>query len=45
MQAVILLGGFGTRLEEIAKNIPKPMINVNKKPFLEHLILLLKKNR
>lgn len=43
-QAVILCGGLGTRLGEFTTNKPKPMIEVAGKPFLEHLILQLKKN-
>jgi D,D-heptose 1,7-bisphosphate phosphatase len=37
-QAVIYVGGLGTRLQEITKKTPKPLISVNKKPFLNHLI-------
>ena len=43
-QAVIFCGGLGTRLGNITKNLPKPMIKVGEKPFLEHLIIQLKKN-
>ena len=43
-QAVILCGGKGTRLGKLTKNLPKPMVNVSGKPFLEHLIIQLKKN-
>ncbi len=43
-QAVILAGGAGTRLQPFTLNSPKPMIKVNGKPFLEHLILHLKDN-
>jgi D-glycero-alpha-D-manno-heptose 1-phosphate guanylyltransferase len=42
MQALILAGGLGTRLREIAKNIPKVMVNIKGKPFLKYLILQLK---
>ena len=42
--AVILCGGIGTRLGNLTKNTPKGMIKVSKKPFLEHLIIQLKKN-
>ena len=42
-QAVIFCGGLGTRLGNITKNLPKPMIKVGEKPFLEHLIIQLKK--
>ena len=43
-QAVIFCGGFGTRLQKITNKIPKPMVDVAGKPFLEHLIVQLKKN-
>jgi NDP-sugar pyrophosphorylase family protein len=43
MQMVILCGGLGTRLGDIAKNIPKSMININGRPFLQHQIEKLKK--
>ena len=43
-QAVILCGGLGTRLLPITKRIPKPMVLVDKKPFLEHLIMQCKSN-
>lgn len=35
MQAVILAGGLGTRLGDITKSIPKPMVPVAGKPYLE----------
>lgn len=41
-QAVILAGGLGTRLRPLTYEIPKPMVPVLGKPFLEHLITLLK---
>lgn len=44
-QAVILAGGLGTRLKPLTDNIPKPMIGINNKPFLEYLIELLKENK
>ncbi len=37
-QAVILAGGFGTRLGELTKNTPKPMLNVGGQPFLDYLV-------
>ena len=43
-QAVILAGGIGTRLKPLTDNLPKPMIPINRKPFLEYLIDLLKEN-
>ncbi len=42
-QALILAGGLGTRLGELTRSTPKPMISVNGVPFLERLILHLKK--
>lgn len=42
-QAVILCGGMGKRLMPLTKNIPKPMVSVNGKPFLNYLISDLKK--
>ena len=38
MKVVILAGGFGTRLSEYTKTIPKPMININGKPMLLHIM-------
>jgi len=43
MKAIILAGGKGTRLREVIQDIPKPMALVDGKPFLEYLILQLKK--
>ena len=34
MKVVILAGGFGTRLSEYTKTIPKPMVTINGKPIL-----------
>lgn len=42
MQAVILAGGLGTRLRPITNSIPKVMVKVNGKPFLQHQIEYLK---
>lgn len=44
MQAVIMAGGFGTRLKPLTNNAPKPMIHVANKPMMEHVINLLKKH-
>jgi len=38
MKAVILAGGLGTRLFEITKTIPKPMVRIGKYPILVHII-------
>jgi len=37
-EAIILAGGFGTRLKGLAKAIPKPMVDINGEPFLKHLL-------
>lgn len=38
MKVVILAGGFGTRLSEETKLIPKPMIEIGGKPILWHIM-------
>ena len=38
MKVVILAGGLGTRLSEYTKSIPKPMVKINGKPILLHII-------
>ena len=38
MKVVILAGGFGTRISEYTKTIPKPMIKIKKKPILKLII-------
>ena len=43
MKAVIMAGGFGTRLRPITCNIPKPMAPVANVPMMEHIVGLLKK--
>jgi glucose-1-phosphate cytidylyltransferase len=37
-KVVILAGGFGTRISEYTKTMPKPMITINKKPILVHIM-------
>ncbi len=43
-QAVILAGGKGERMRPLTLTIPKPMIKIHGKPFLEYTIRHLKKN-
>jgi D-glycero-alpha-D-manno-heptose 1-phosphate guanylyltransferase len=38
MEAVILAGGFGTRLRQVVSDVPKPMASVGGRPFLEILL-------
>ena len=42
-QAVILSGGFGTRLSHVVSDVPKPMAPIKDRPFLEYIVLQLKK--
>ena len=41
MEAIILAGGFGTRLRRVVPNLPKPMAKVAGRPLLEILLLSL----
>ena len=41
--ALILAGGFGTRVQGILHDLPKPMAPVNGKPFVELIVRWLKK--
>lgn len=38
MEAIVLAGGFGTRLKSMVHDIPKPMAPVNGKPFLTFVL-------
>ncbi len=39
MEVIVLAGGMGTRISSVTKGqIPKPMLLVNNKPFLEYLL-------
>jgi D-glycero-alpha-D-manno-heptose 1-phosphate guanylyltransferase len=38
MQAIVLAGGFGTRLRQVVSNVPKPMAPIAGRPFLEILL-------
>jgi D-glycero-D-manno-heptose 1,7-bisphosphate phosphatase len=42
-QAVVLVGGRGTRLGVVTERTPKPMLPVDGKPFLEYLLLFLRR--
>ena len=43
IKAVLLVGGFGTRLRPLTHNIPKSFLPVLNRPFLKHTIVYLKK--
>ena len=43
MKVVILAGGYGTRLSEYTKTIPKPMVKIGNKPILFHIMNTYKK--
>lgn len=38
MEAIILAGGKGTRLQSVISDVPKPMAPVNGRPFLKYLM-------
>lgn len=43
-QAVILAGGFGTRLAHVVNDVPKPMAKIKDEPFLDYIIESLQKH-
>ena len=43
-KAVIMAGGFGTRLRPLTMSIPKPMVPIANIPIMEHTLNLLKKH-
>jgi glucose-1-phosphate cytidylyltransferase len=38
MKAVILCGGYGTRIRDVSRDIPKPMIPIGNYPILWHIM-------
>jgi D-glycero-alpha-D-manno-heptose 1-phosphate guanylyltransferase len=44
MEAIVLAGGLGTRLQSVVSDVPKPMAPIGDKPFLENILKYLKKN-
>jgi len=38
VKVVILAGGLGTRLGELTRNVPKPMIEIGGRPYLERVV-------
>lgn len=43
LTAILLAGGRGERLGDVCRSIPKPMIEVAGRPFIEHLVRYLEK--
>lgn len=43
-RAVVMAGGFGTRLRPLTASLPKPMVPVANRPMMEHVVRLLKKH-
>ncbi len=37
-QAVLLVGGLGTRLKDRTRNTPKPLLEIGGRPFIEYLL-------
>lgn len=44
MKAVIMAGGFGTRIQPLTSSLPKPMIPLFNRPIMLHIVELLKKH-
>ncbi len=41
MKAIIMAGGFGTRLRPLTINLPKPMVPIGNVPMMERVVMLL----
>lgn len=44
IDSIILAGGLGTRLREVVPGLPKPMVPINGKPFLDLILSLLNRS-
>ena len=44
MEAIVLAGGKGTRLQSVVFDLPKPMADINGKPFLAYQLDFLIEN-
>lgn len=42
MKALVLAGGFGTRIQPLTNSIPKPMLPILNRPMMEHIIIKLR---
>ncbi|MGE0879759.1 MAG: sugar phosphate nucleotidyltransferase [Acidimicrobiia bacterium] len=38
MRAIVLVGGFGTRLRPLTYDTPKPLLPIGNRPILEHIV-------
>ena len=38
MKVVLLAGGYGTRLAEFTESIPKPMVQIGRRPIIWHIM-------
>jgi len=44
MKAIIMAGGFGTRLRPLTLGLPKPMVPMANRPMMEHIVKLLRQH-
>jgi len=42
MKAVVMAGGFGSRIQPLTHSRPKPMLPIMNKPMMEHTMIMLK---
>ncbi|HHD84188.1 MAG TPA: nucleotidyltransferase family protein, partial [Campylobacteraceae bacterium] len=42
MKAVVMAGGFGTRIQPLTHSLPKPMLPIVNRPMMEHVIVKLR---
>ncbi len=42
MKAVVMAGGFGTRIQPLTNSVPKPMLPIMNRPMMEHTIVSLR---
>ena len=38
MKAVVMAGGFGTRIQPLTNSVPKPMLKILNRPMMQHII-------
>ena len=44
MKAMVLCAGYGTRLGDLTREVPKPMLTLGDRPLLEHILHQLKRH-